>query len=139
VRDVSAVSTVTEGPVRGPMEKQLNVALMVVMVMALVIVAYGVVYIANNDPDADRSQGSAIQIAVVFLMLPGVVVFFTARSARRRLQLQVVSARLFGILTGVFCVLAGLPILSTVVGLLTLVVGLFTLTAALLLKKERLR
>ena len=133
------MTAVTEGPLRGPMEKQLNAALMVVMVMALVIVVYGAVYIATNDPDVDRSQASAIQVAVVFLMLPGLVVFFTARSARRRLKLQVVSARLFGILTGAFAVLAGLPILSTVIGILTLVVGLFTLTAALLLKKDRLR
>jgi uncharacterized membrane protein HdeD (DUF308 family) len=136
---VSAMSAVSETAPRGPMQKQLNAALMVVMVMAALIVVYGVVYVANNDPDGERSQAAAIKVAAVFLVLPGVVVFFTARSARRRLKLQVVSARLFGILAGAFAVLAGLPILSTVIGILTLVVGLFTLTAALLLKKEHLR
>ena len=75
----------------------------------------------------------------MFLLLPGLVLFFTARSARRRLAAQVVSARLFSILTGVFALLAGLPLLTTVFGLVCIVAGLFTLTAALLLKRDHLR
>ena len=63
----------------------------------------------------------------MFLLLPGLVVFFTARSARRRLAAQVVSARLFSILAGVFALLAGLPLLTTVFGLVSVVAGLFTL------------
>ncbi len=127
----------TETPKRSPIERQLNAGLMIVMVVALLIVVYGVAYVVTNDGD-DRPRFEALQIAVVFLMLPGTVVFFTARSARRRLKAQVVSARLFSILAGVFAMLAGLPLLSTVFGLVSVVVGLFTLTAALVLKKEQL-
>jgi hypothetical protein len=88
---------------------------------------------------APRDRASTLGIAFTLLLLPGVVVFLTGRSARRRLRAQVVSARLYGILSGVFAVLAGLPLLGTVIGLLTVVAGLFTLTAALLLKRDTLR
>jgi hypothetical protein len=125
---------------RGPLEKQLNVGLMVVQVVSVLIVVYAVAFVALAwDGDGERSATESLQIAVVFLALPGVVVFFTARSARRRLAAQVVSARLFGILTGVFALLAGLPLLSTVFGVVSVVAGLFTLSAAFLLKKDQLR
>ena len=129
--------TVTESPQRSPIERQLNVGLMIVMVIAVLIVVYGVTYAVTNDR-TDRPQFEAIQIAVVFLILPGTVVFFTAKSARRRLKAQVVSAKLFSILAGVFAMLAGLPLVSTVFGLVSVVAGLFTLTAAFLLKKDQL-
>jgi len=129
-----------QAPARSPIERQLNVGLMVAMVVSALIVVYGVVYVAGAwDGDGERDRFTSLQIAVVFLLLPGVVVFFTARSARRRLTEQVVSARLYGILTGVFALLAGLPLLRTLLGLVSVVAGLFTLTAALLMKKEQLR
>ena len=91
------------------------------------------------DGDGERSRSEALGVSVVFLILPGVVVLFTAYSARRRLTAQVVSARLFSILAGVFAMLAGLPVLTTVFGLVLVVSGLFTLTCAILLKREQLR
>ncbi len=127
----------TESPQRSPIERQLNAGLMIVMVVAVLIVVYGVAYVVTNDR-TDRPRFEAIQIAVVFLILPGTVVFFTAKSARRRLKAQVVSAKLFSILAGVFAMLAGLPLVSTVFGLVSVVIGLFTLTAALVLKKDQL-
>jgi hypothetical protein len=131
---------VGEKPVRGPLERQLNVGLMVVQVIAVLIVVYAVAFVwAGWDGDGDRTRFDTLQVAVVFLLLPGLVVFFTARSARRRLAAQVVSARLFGILAGVFALLAGLPLLTTVFGLVCVVAGLFTLTAAFLLKRDTLR
>jgi hypothetical protein len=131
---------VTESPQRSPIERQLNAGLMVVMVVAALIIVYGVAYVATSwNGTADRSRFEAIQIAVVFLFLPGAVVLFTARSARRRLREQVVSAKLFGVLTGVFAIMAGLPLVTNVFGLVCVVTGLFTLTAALLLKKAHLQ
>jgi hypothetical protein len=131
---------VDEAPSRSPIERQVNAGLMVVMVLAALIVVYAVAYVARFwDGDGDLTRFEALRIAVVFLLLPGVVVFFTARSARRRLLAQVVSARLYSILSGVFAMLAGLPILGTVFGLLSVAAGLFTLVAAILMKKERLR
>ena len=137
---MSAVSPVDEtAPARSPLERQLNVGLMVVMVIAVLIMVYAVAFVVTSWDGGDRPRFEALQLAVVFLLIPGVVVFFTARSARRRLHEQVVSARLFSILAGVFAVLAGLPLLSTVFGVVCVVAGLFTLTAALLLKKDLLR
>jgi lysylphosphatidylglycerol synthetase-like protein (DUF2156 family) len=129
-------STPEEAPVRGPAERQLNAGLMVVMAVAALIVAYAVLYVVLAwDGDGERTRFASIQVAVVFLLLPGLVVFFVARSARRRLAVQAISARLWGILTGVFALLAGLPLLTTVFGLASVAAGLFTLTAALLLKR----
>ena len=131
---------VGEKPVRGPLERQLNVGLMVVQVIAALIVVYAVAFVWDGwDGDGERTRFDTLQVAVVFLLLPGLVVFFTARSARRRLAAQVVSARLFSILAGVFALLAGLPLLTTVFGLVCVVAGLFTLTAAFLLKRDTLR
>jgi NADH:ubiquinone oxidoreductase subunit 2 (subunit N) len=131
---------VSEAPVRGPFERQLNVGLMVVLVLMALVVVYGVVYVAHGwDGNGPHDRFTTLQIGVVFLVIPGTVVFFVARSARKRLKAQVVSARLFAILTGIFTVFAGLPIVSTVIGLLSIVAGLFTLTAALLMKRERLQ
>ncbi len=127
-------------PARSAIERQLNLGLMVVQVIAALIVVYGLVFVvASWDGDGGRPRFEALQLALVFLFLPGMVVFFTARSARRRLKEQVVSARLFSVLTGVFTLLASLPLLATVFGVVGVVAGLFTLTAALLLKKDRLR
>jgi lysylphosphatidylglycerol synthetase-like protein (DUF2156 family) len=127
-----------QAPARSPIERQLNIGLMVVMVMAALIVVYGVGYTASSwDGDGERTRSEALMISVVFLVLPGAVVFFTARSARRRLVAQVVSARLFGILAGIFAILAGLPLITNVFGLVSVVAGLFTLTAALLLPRAR--
>lgn len=129
-----------EKPSRNPLERQLGVGLMVVQVIAALIAVYAVVFVVTSwDGDGDRTRFEALQVAFVFLLLPGLVVLFTARSARRRLTAQVVSARLFSILTGVFAMLAGVPLLSTVFGLVCVVAGLFVLTAALLLKKTSLR
>jgi lysylphosphatidylglycerol synthetase-like protein (DUF2156 family) len=129
-----------EKPVRSPLERQLNLGLMVVQVVAALIAVYAVAFVvAGWNDDAARTRFETLQVALVFLLLPGVVVFFTARSARRRLGEQVVSARVFSILAGVFAMLAGLPLLTTVFGLVSVVAGLFTLTAAFLLKKDRLR
>lgn len=125
------------GPRRRPLERQLNAGLMVVMVVAALIAAYGILYVVMGwDGDGDRSRFESLQVGLVFLLLPGLVVFFTARSARRRLLEQVVSARLFSILAGAFAMLLGLPLILTVFGPVALVAGLFTLTCALLLKKE---
>ncbi len=137
---MSRVSPVEQkGPSRSPIERQLDIALMVVQVVSALVVVYGVAYVALGwDDDGDRSRFQMLEIAFVFLVLPGLVVFFTARSARRRLLAQVVSARLFGILTGVFAMVLGLPLLTTVFGVVCMVAGLFTLTAALLLKKGSL-
>ncbi len=130
----------TETPQRSPIERQLNVGLMVVQVVAALIVVYAVAFVALAwDGDGERSAAESLQIALVFMALPGAVVFFTARSARRRLADKVVSARLYGLLAGGFAVLAGLPLLATVFGMVSVVAGLFTLTAAFLLKKESLR
>ena len=129
-------STPGEAPVRGPVERQLNAGLMVVMAVAALIVAYAVLYVVLAwDGDGERTRFASIQVAVVFLLLPGLVVFFVARSARRRLAVQAISARLWSILTGVFALLAGLPLLTTVFGLASIAAGLFTLTAAVLLKR----
>ena len=125
-----------QAPPRSPLEGQVKVGLMVVQVIAALLVVYGVGYIVTSwDGDSGRTRFEALEVGVAFLMLPGVVVFFTARSARRRLRAQVVSARLWSILTGAFAVLAALPLLSTLVGLASIVAGLFTLTAGLLLKR----
>jgi uncharacterized membrane protein HdeD (DUF308 family) len=98
------------------------------------------VFTANAwDGDGERSRSEALGVAIVFLILPGIVVLFTAYSARRRLTAQVVSARLFSILTGIFAMLAGLPVLTTPFGLVLVVSGLFTLTCAILLKRDTLR
>jgi hypothetical protein len=127
-------------PARSPLERQLNIGLMVVEVVAALLAVYAVAFVvAGWDGDGERTRFEALQVALVFLLLPGLVVFFTARSARRRLTEQVVSARLFSILTGVFAMLAGFPLLSTVFGVVSVAAGLFTLTAALLLKKDNLR
>jgi hypothetical protein len=134
------MSDVDDAPRRHPIERQVGIGLVIVMVLAALIVVYGVVYLVSYwDGDEDISRFDALRIAVVFLLLPGTVVFFTARSARRRLKAQVVSARLYSILAGVFAVLVGLPILGTLFGVLSVVAGLFTLVAAILLKKEYLR
>ena len=123
-------------PVRSPLERQLNLGLMVVMVVSALIVVYGVVFVVTSWDGEERSRFEALQLAFVFMFLPGLVVLFTARSARRRLQDQVVSSRLYGILAGVFAMLAGLPLITTLFGLAGFVAGLFTLTCALLLKKD---
>jgi lysylphosphatidylglycerol synthetase-like protein (DUF2156 family) len=137
---VSAVDDVGQKPARNPLERQLNVGLMVIQVIAALIVVYAVAYVVDGwDGDGDRTRFDTLLVAVVFLLLPGVVVFFTARSARRRLSAQVVSARLFSILAGVFAMLAGLPLLATVFGLVCVAAGLFTVTAAFLLKRDQLR
>jgi hypothetical protein len=125
-------------PTRSPIERQLNIGLIVVMTVAALILAYGVAFVARSwDGDAERSRSEALQIAIVFLGLPPIVVFFTALSARRRLRAQVVSARLFGILAGIFAILAGLPLVATLVGVISVVAGLFTLTAAWLLPRGK--
>jgi hypothetical protein len=125
---------------RSPIERQLNIGLMVVQVVAALIVAYAVAFVAFAwDGDGERSRAESLQIGLVFLALPGVVVFLTAQSARRRLADQAASTRLFGMLTGSFAVLAGLPLLSSVFGMVSIVAGLFTLTAAFLLKKDQVR
>jgi lysylphosphatidylglycerol synthetase-like protein (DUF2156 family) len=135
-----AVSAMSDAPVRSPMERQLSIGLMVVMVAAALLIAYAVAYVAAAwDGDGDRTRSAAMQVALVFLVLPGAVVFFTARSARRRLGIQVVSARLFGILTGIFAILAALPVITTIFGLVLVAAGLFTLTAAIMLKREHLQ
>ena len=122
------------------MERQLNVGLMVVQVAAVLLVVWGVALVVDAwDGSGERSRFETLQVAIVFLFLPGLVVLFTARSARRRLREQVVSARLFSILTGAFAVLAALPLLGTVFGIVGVVAGLFTLTAGFLLRKDLLR
>jgi hypothetical protein len=127
-------------PRRGPLERQLNVGLMVVVVSAVLLVVYGVAFIASAwNGDGERSRSEALGVSIVFLILPGVVVLLTAYSARRRLTAQVVSARLFSILAGIFAMLAGLPVLTTVFGLVMVVSGLFTLTCAILLKRDLLK
>ena len=130
------LSEPAEEPRRGPIERQLNIGLMVVMVVAALMLVYGVVYVVMSWNGGDRPRSEALQLAIVFLFLPGSVVFFTARSAHRRLKEQQVSARLFSILAGLFSVFAALPLLGTVFGIVGAVAGLFTLTAAYLLKKE---
>jgi peptidoglycan/LPS O-acetylase OafA/YrhL len=133
------VSEAAKAPPRSPIERQLDIGLMVVQVAALLLVIWGGVYLASGwDGSGDRTRYGTLQVAIVFLMLPGTVVFFSARSARRRLAAQVVSARLFSILTGTFSILAGLPVLVSI-GAVNVVAGLFALTAALLLKKDTLR
>jgi len=88
-------------PRRGPLERQLNVGLMVVLVSAALLVVYGVAFAASAwDGDGERSRSEALGVSIVFLILPGMVVLFTAYSARRRLTAQVVSARLFSVLAG---------------------------------------
>jgi hypothetical protein len=130
----------TETPQRSPIERQLNIGLMVVQVVSALIVVYAVAFVALAwDGDGERTAVESLQVALVFLALPGAVVFVTARSARRRLADQVVSARLYGMLAGGFALLAGLPLLTTVFGMVSLIAGLFTLTAAFLLKKDNLR
>jgi hypothetical protein len=130
------MTEVDDAPQRSPVERQVGIGLITLMVLSALIVVYGVVYLVSSwNGDEDRTRFDSLRIAVVFLMLPGVVVFFTARSARRRLKAQVVSARLYSILSGVFGMLAGIPLFTVIFGLLTFVAGLFTLVAALLLKK----
>ena len=121
------------------MERQLRVGLMVVQVVSALIAVYGVVYVVASWDGDDRSRFEVLQVALVFLLLPSVVVFLTARSARRRLRDQVVSARLFSMLAGAFALLAALPLLGTVFGIVSAVAGLFTLTAGFLLRKDHLR
>jgi len=133
-------STPEQAPVRGPVERQVNIGPMVIMVVAALIVVYAVDFVVSAwDGDGDRSRLQAIQVSAVFLLLPGLVVFFVARSARRRLAAHAASARLWCILAGAFALLAGLPLITTVFGLVSTVAGLFTLTAALLLRRSELR
>ncbi len=125
-----------EAPQRSPVERQVGIGLVTLLVLSALIVVYGVVYLVTSwNGDEDRTRFDSLRIGVVFLILPGSVVFFTARSARRRLKAQVVSARLYSILSGAFGMLAGVPLITVIFGPLTLVAGLFTLVAALLLKK----
>jgi hypothetical protein len=135
-----AVNAMSDAPTRSPIQRQLNIGLMVVMVAAALLIVYAVVYVAAaGGGGGDRTRAEAIPVAIVFLVLPGTIVFFTARSAHRRLAIQVVSARLFGILTGIFAILAALPVITTVFGLVLVAAGLFTLTAAIMLKREYLQ
>jgi O-antigen/teichoic acid export membrane protein len=124
---------------RSAIERQLNVGLMVLQVVSALIVLYGVFYVVASWDGDDRPRSEAFAVGFVLLFLPGLVVFFTAMSARRRLRDQVVSARLFSILAGAFALLAALPLLGTVFGIVGAAAGLFTLTAGFLLKKDLLR
>jgi cytochrome bd-type quinol oxidase subunit 2 len=129
------VSTAEEAPQRSGVERQVGVGLITLLVLSALVVVYGVVYLVTSWNGEDRTRFDSLRIAVVFLVLPGVVVFFSASSARRRLRAQVVSARLYSILSGAFGILAGIPLVTVILGPLILVAGLFTLIAALLLKK----
>ena len=122
-----------EAPQRGPIEAQLRVGLLIVQVLAglMVLLAVATVVVAFQDDGAD-DRGRALQVAFAFILLPAVVLFFTARSARARLYTQARSAKLYSVLAGVFTLVAAIPLLGGLTGVLLLVVGLFVLTAAVL-------
>jgi hypothetical protein len=122
-----------EAPQRGPIEAQLRVGLVIVQALGGLMVLLAVVtgFVAFQDDDTEDPM-QALLVAFAFVLLPAVVLFFTARSARARLFVHAPSAKLFSVLTGVFTVLAGIPLLGNLTGVLLLVVGLFVLTAALL-------
>jgi hypothetical protein len=123
-------------PASGPIATQLRIGLVCCQLIGLVLFGYGIAYVVNGFKDSTSNDGQVLAIALAFMLLPGPIVFFTAASARRRHRAEVVSARLYGILTGVFTTLASIPLVLNVLGLLGAVVGLFTLTAALLLRRQ---
>ena len=122
-----------EAPQRGPIEAQLRVGLLLVQAMGglMVLLAVASIVVAYQDDDIDARR-RALQVGFAFLLLPAVVLFFTARSARARLYTQARSAKLYSVLSGVFTLVAALPLLGGLTGVLLLVVGLFVLTAAVL-------
>ncbi len=122
-----------EAPQRGPIEAQLRVGLLIVQALAglMVLLAVATVVVAYQDDDLDVRK-RALQVAFSFVLLPAVVLFFTARAARARLIAHARSAKLYSVLAGVFTLVAAIPLLGGLAGVLLLVVGLFVLTAAVL-------
>ena len=122
-----------EAPQRGPIEAQLRVGLVIVQCLAalMVVFAVAIVVVAFRGDDPSARTG-ALKVAFAFILLPAVVLFYTARSARARLFVHARSAKLYCVLAGVFTVMASLPLLRGIAGMLLLVVGLFVLTAAVL-------
>lgn len=133
-----STDAVTDGPPppTGPIAGQLRAGLLLAQLCGalLVILAVALIVFAFRGDDTDVRK-EAVQVGFSLMMLPGLVVCLTARSARRRLSVGAASARLWGILTGAFTILAALPLLSHFSGALLIIVGLFTLTSALLLKR----
>jgi hypothetical protein len=122
-----------QAPQRGPIEGQLRVGLVIIQTLAALMVVFAVVIVVvafRGDDPSGRTR--VLTVAFSFILLPAVVLFFTARSARARLFVHAKSAKLYCVLTGVFTVAASIPLLRGIAGVLLLVVGLFVLTAAVL-------
>jgi hypothetical protein len=122
-----------QAPKRGPIEAQLRVGLLIVQVLAVLMVTFAVAVVVVAFRDDDPSgRTRVLTVAFGFILLPAIVLFFTARSARARLFVRAESAKLYCVLTGVFTVAAAIPLLRGIAGVLLLVVGLFVITAAVL-------
>jgi len=125
-----------EAPRPSAIHSQARVGLMLVQVLGLALLVFAVyilvVGFGDDDPDV---RTRAVLLSLGLMVLPGVVLVFTARGARQRLATQAPSTKTWCVLSGVFSVLAGLPLVQTFLGLALLVVGLFTVTAAVLLPR----
>ncbi len=129
-----------EAPRPTAIESQTKVGLLLVQGLGLALLVFAVYVLYVGFSDADTSvRGRAVLLALGLMVLPGLVIVFTARGARQRLVKQAPSTKTWCILTGVFAVLAGLPLVQALIGLALVVAGLFTLTASLLLPKADVR
>jgi hypothetical protein len=133
-----ANAPVTQPPETGPMQRQLHGGLVGVQVVGFLMLAGAAAFVVHGflqDELSDRAADWGI--AVGFLLLPGTALVLTARAALSRLARGTASARTFGILAGVFTLLATLPFVRGWGGILGLALGLFTLTAAWLQPRRR--
>ncbi len=128
----------TEPEAASPMESQLRGGLVAVQVMGVLLLAAGAWYVLHGflqDELSDRANDWGI--AIGFMLLPGTALFLTARAARSRLARRLPTARTFGILAGIFTILAALPFTGGLGGILGFALGLFTGTAAWLQPRRR--
>ena len=117
-------------------EVQLRIGLLLVQLLGAALFAFGLGYMFWRFSEGDPSgRAESVGVLLAFFLLPGVVLFFTARSARQRVRAHAASARLWGILSGVFALLASLPFLRLWVGPVAAFLGLFTLTAGWLFRR----
>ena len=131
-----AVTEEAKPPRPDAIELQLRIGLLLVELFGAALFAFGLGYLFWRFNEGDPSgRSESIGVLLAFFLLPGAVLFFTARSARRRVRQHAASARLWGILSGVFALLAAVPFLRLWIGLVAAFLGLFTLTAGWLFRR----
>ena len=109
----------------------LGIALRVVQVLAVAMVALGVVVVVGVFADPDLATRQTELLFVLVLWMQGGVLFTVARWARHRLPVRTRDTRAWCIGVAVVTLLSSLPLLSNLLGFVTLFVGLFVLTSAL--------